>query len=241
MRARRIQHIRNTGLEASLTTHDMSIFSLISNASLVVQLVMLALLLLSLMSWWFIFSKWFSLNHARSKTDQFETSFWGGSDLNSLYQQISRDGHGVGMEKMFEAGFAEFLKLRRQAGMDLSDVMDGTRRAMKAAFQREVDRLDAHANFLATVGSISPYIGLFGTVWGIMNAFLGLSNVGQATLSQVAPGIAEALVATAIGLFAAIPAVVAYNRFAHDVDKLANRFESFMEEFSNILQRQAAK
>ncbi|MGQ5522260.1 protein TolQ [Chitinimonas sp. PSY-7] len=224
-----------------MTQNNMSIFSLISDASLAVQLVMLVLLVLSLMSWWFIFSKWFGLNHARKRTDSFETAFWSGSDLNSLYQQINREGHGVGMEKVFEAGFAEFLKLRRQTGLDLSDLMDGTRRAMKAAFQREVDRLDAHANFLATVGSISPYIGLFGTVWGIMNAFLGLSNVGQATLSHVAPGIAEALVATAIGLFAAIPAVVAYNRFAHDVDKLANRFESFMEEFSNILQRQAAR
>ena len=145
------------------------------------------------------------------------------------------------MEKIFEAGFTEFLKLRRQAGIDIGVLMEGTRRAMKAACQREVDRLDAHTNFLATVGSISPYVGLLGTVWGIMNSFRGLSNVGQATLSHVAPGIAEALVATAIGLFAAIPAVVAYNRFSHDVDRLANRFDSFIEEFSNILQRQVGK
>ncbi|QDQ26967.1 protein TolQ [Chitinimonas arctica] len=228
-------------MEASLTTNDLSIFSLISNASIVVQIVLAILMMLSLLSWWHIFVKWFGLRHAGGKTDSFETAFWGGSDLNSLYQQVSRDGASVGMEKIFEAGFAEFLKLRRQAGHDLGALMEGTRRAMKAACQREVDRLDAHTNFLATVGSISPYIGLLGTVWGIMNAFRGLSNVGQATLSQVAPGIAEALVATAIGLFAAIPAVVAYNRFSHDVDRLANRFDSFIEEFSNILQRQAGK
>ncbi|QNM99049.1 protein TolQ [Chitinimonas koreensis] len=219
----------------------MSIFSLILNASVVVQIVMAILLFLSMMSWWHIFSKWFGLRYARSKTDAFESAFWSGSDLNALYQQLSREGHSVGMEKIFEAGFAEFLKLRRQAGMDLGHLMEGTRRAMKAAFTREVDRLDAHTNFLASVGSVSPYVGLFGTVWGIMNAFRSLGNVGQATLSHVAPGIAEALVATAIGLFAAIPAVLAYNRFSHDVDKLANRFESFIEEFCNILQRQATK
>jgi biopolymer transport protein TolQ len=214
---------------------------MIANASVVVQIVMGILLMMSLLSWWHIFSKWFGLRHARAKTDSFESAFWSGSDLNALYNQLSRAGNGVAMEKIFEAGFAEFLKLRRQAGMDMNALMEGTRRAMRAACQREVDRLDAHTSFLATVGSISPYIGLLGTVWGIMNAFRGLANVGQATLAHVAPGIAEALVATAIGLFAAIPAVVAYNRFAHDVDRLANRFDSFMEEFSNILQRQATK
>ncbi|WP_269531470.1 protein TolQ [Chitinimonas sp. BJYL2] len=219
----------------------MSIFSLIAEASVVVQIVMGILFLMSLLSWWHIFVKWFGLRHAKAKTDSFESSFWSGADLNALYQQLSRDGHGVGMEKIFEAGFTEFLKLRRQAGIDIGVLMEGTRRAMKAACQREVDRLDAHTNFLATVGSISPYVGLLGTVWGIMNSFRGLSNVGQATLSHVAPGIAEALVATAIGLFAAIPAVVAYNRFSHDVDRLANRFDSFIEEFSNILQRQVGK
>ncbi|GLR12277.1 protein TolQ [Chitinimonas viridis] len=228
-------------MEATLTTDELSIFSLIGNASIVVQIVMAILLLMSLLSWWHIFVKWFGLRNAASKTDSFETSFWGGSDLNTLYQQVSRDNNSAGMEKIFEAGFAEFLKLRRQNGHDMGALMEGTRRAMKAACQREVDRLDAHTNFLATVGSISPYVGLLGTVWGIMNAFRGLANVGQATLSHVAPGIAEALVATAIGLFAAIPAVVAYNRFSHDVDRLANRFDSFIEEFSNILQRQATK
>jgi biopolymer transport protein TolQ len=145
------------------------------------------------------------------------------------------------MERIFQAGFGEFLKLRHQPANTLSDVMDGSRRAMRAAAQRELDGLDAHTSFLATVGSVSPYIGLFGTVWGIMHAFIGLGEVGQATLATVAPGIAEALVATAIGLFAAIPAVVAYNRFASDIDRLANHFDTFMEEFTNILQRQAAR
>ena len=142
------------------------------------------------------------------------------------------------MERIFEAGFREFAKLKGQTNLDPKDVIDGARRAMRATFQREMDALEAHLAFLASVGSVSPYIGLFGTVWGIMHSFRGLSNVGQATLSAVAPGIAEALVATAIGLFAAIPAVLAYNRFAHDIDRLATRYESFMEEFSNILQRQ---
>ena len=228
-------------MDATITHDDLSLFSAIANASLVVQIVIGILLLMSLLSWWHIFVKWFSLRHARGKTDKFESEFWSGSDLNALYNQLSRAGNGVAMEKIFEAGFAEFLKLRRQSTSDLSALMDGTRRAMRAAFQREVDRLDAHTSFLATVGSISPYIGLLGTVWGIMNAFRSLGNVGQATLSNVAPGIAEALITTAIGLSAAIPAVIAYNAFAHDVDRLANRFESFMEEFSNILQRQATK
>lgn len=228
-------------MDANLTSQDMSIITLVTQASIVVQAVMAILLLLSLMSWWHIFSKWFGLRYALRKTDAFEAQFWGGSDLNALHQLIGRDSNSVGMEKIFEAGFTEFMKLRRQAGLDTTVLMEGVRRAMRAAFQREVDRLDAHTAFLASVGSVSPYIGLFGTVWGIMNAFRGLANVGQATLAQVAPGIAEALVATAIGLFAAIPAVVAYNRFSHDVDKLANRFESFMEEFSNILQRQAMR
>ncbi|HRA23960.1 MAG TPA: protein TolQ, partial [Usitatibacteraceae bacterium] len=169
-----------------------------------------------------------------------EREFWGGSDLVGLYQRAAAGRYAAaGMERIFEAGFKEFLKLKGRAGADVSALMDGTRRAMKATLQREVDALESHLSFLATVGSVSPYIGLFGTVWGIMNAFRGLSNVAQATLAQVAPGIAEALVATAIGLFAAIPAVIAYNRFAHDIDRLAGRYESFMEELTNILQRQA--
>jgi len=219
---------------------DMSILSLVLNASLVVQVVMGLLLLVSFMSWWYIFSKLFTVGSAKSKTEAFEDRFWSGADLGKLFEE-GRHAQTVGVERIFQAGFAEFLKLRQKNGMELSDIMEGTRRAMRAASQRELDRLDAHTAFLATVGSVSPYVGLFGTVWGIMHAFRGLANVGQATLATVAPGIAEALVATAIGLFAAIPAVVAYNRFSHEVDKLANRFDTFIEEFSNILQRQAAR
>ena len=159
-----------------------------------------------------------------------------------MYQSAVNDRHHCGaLERIFEAGYREFSKLRGQKALDPTAVIDGARRAMRATYQREIDDLESHLAFLASVGSVSPYVGLFGTVWGIMHAFRGLSNMSTATLSAVAPGIAEALVATAIGLFAAIPAVLAYNRFAHDVDRLAVRFESFMEEFSNILQRQAAR
>ncbi|MCL2875745.1 MAG: protein TolQ [Betaproteobacteria bacterium] len=218
-------------------THDLSIITLITQASLLVQLVMGLLALLSLTSWYWIFRKWFQINSARSKTNRFERDFWSGGDLDHMYQAAAggrfRSG---GMERIFEAGYREFTKLRSKSH-DQAATIDGSRRAMRATYQREVDDLDAHLSFLASVGSVSPYIGLFGTVWGIMNAFRGLANVGAATLTQVAPGIAEALIATAIGLFAAIPAVVAYNRFSYDIDRLGTRFESFMEEFSNILQR----
>ena len=221
-------------------TQDLSFISLITNASVLVQLVLLLLLLGSLVSWWYIFLKMFAIKQAVQQSEEFEREFWSGTDLNTLYQRASASHGGVGsMERIFEAGFREFSKLKRQSGMDINAVMDGTRRAMRATYHREMDRLEAHLSFLATVGSVSPYVGLFGTVWGIMNAFRGLANVVQATLAHVAPGIAEALIATAMGLFAAIPAVVAYNRFTHDVDRIAVRFESFMEEFSNILQRQA--
>ncbi len=220
--------------------HDMSFLTLISGASLPVQLVMLILLLTSLASWWYIFIKVFSLKRAEADAESFENAFWSGGDLTKLY-----DGLGAGRRKpqgmasIFEAGFKEFIRHKQQGRMEVSDVMEGARRAMRAAYNRELDNLDAHLPFLASVGSVSPYIGLFGTVWGIMNAFRGLSSVAQATLSQVAPGIAEALVATAIGLFAAIPAVIAYNRFASKVDRLSVRYESFMEEFTNILQRKS--
>lgn len=219
----------------------ISLVSLVINASLVVQLVMAGLLLTSLLSWALIFNKIFVLKGARRDSEDFERMFWSGNDLNRLYEDSSRRQTQVGLERIFRSGFAEFLKLRGRSGTELSDIMDGSRRAMRAAAQRELDTLDRHTSFLATVGSVSPYVGLFGTVWGIMHAFIGLSNTGQATLSTVAPGIAEALVATAIGLFAAIPAVVAYNRFATDVDRLATRFDTFMEEFSNILQRQVTR
>ncbi len=218
---------------------DLSMLHLILNASLVVQAVMLLLAAVSFMSWYYIFNKWFTVRRARAQTEAFERDFWSGGDLNSLYQSAVNNRHGTGsMERIFEAGFREFTKLRSQKNLEAKDVIDGSRRAMRATYQREVDAIDAHLAFLASVGSVSPYVGLFGTVWGIMHSFRGLSNVGQATLSAVAPGIAEALVATAIGLFAAIPAVLAYNRFSHEIDRLATRFESFMEEFSNILQRQ---
>ncbi|NWG30535.1 MAG: protein TolQ [Rhodocyclaceae bacterium] len=220
-------------------TQDLAIVELIANASLIVKGVMAVLTYVSVMSWYWIFRKWFQIRDARKKTDQFERDFWSGGDLNTLYQDaVSRPQHGGALERIFAAGFREFTKLRGQKMLDAATAIDGVRRAMRATYQREVDDLEAHLAFLATAGSVSPYVGLFGTVWGIMHSFRGLSSMQTATLAAVAPGIAEALVATAIGLFAAIPAVVAYNRFAHDTDRLAVRFESFMEEFSNILQRQ---
>ncbi|MFN3716588.1 MAG: protein TolQ [Thiobacillus sp.] len=221
---------------------NLSVVQLIIHASVPVQVVMALLLGASFMSWWFIFVKWFALKRARRVADRFEREFWGGGDINAMYQRVSAERDSAGeLERIFEAGFREFMKLRRQAGQSVNVVIDGTRRAMRATYQRELDALESHLSFLATVGSVSPYIGLFGTVWGIMIAFMGLSSVAQATLAQVAPGIAEALIATAMGLFAAIPAVIGYNRYTHDIDRLANRMESFMEEFSNILQRQVAK
>ncbi|MBL8502977.1 MAG: protein TolQ [Rhodocyclaceae bacterium] len=220
-------------------TTDLSIITLIANASILVKGVMLLLAGVSVMSWYWIFRKAFAIRDARAKTDQFERDFWSGGDLNALFQSAVNDRHSAGaLERIFEAGYREFTKLRGQKSLDPASIVDGSRRAMRATYQREMDHLEAHLAFLASVGSVSPYVGLFGTVWGIMNAFRGLANVSSATLAHVAPGIAEALVATAIGLFAAIPAVVAYNRFAHDIDRVSIRFESFMEEFSNILQRQ---
>ena len=221
-------------------SQDMAIFSLIAQATIIVKVVIGILILASLMSWWYIFVKMFAVRRAKNMANTFEQEFWGGSDLIGMYQRASSGQYETaGMERIFEAGFKEFMKLKSRTGSDIGALMDGTRRAMKATFQRELDYLESHLSFLATVGSVSPYIGLFGTVWGIMNAFRGLSNVAQATLAQVAPGIAEALIATAIGLFAAIPAVIAYNKYTAEIDRLANRYESFIEEFSNILQRQA--
>ena len=224
--------------------NDMSLLTLITGASLPVQAVLVILLITSLFSWWYIFIKVATIKRAETESENFENSFWSGGDLNKLYEGVTAGRRKPqGMASIFEAGFKEFIRHKQQPSMetkmDISDVMEGSRRAMRAAYNRELDDLDAHLPFLASVGSVSPYIGLFGTVWGIMNAFRGLSNVAQATLSQVAPGIAEALVATAIGLFAAIPAVIAYNRFASSVDRLSVRYESFMEEFTNILQRKS--
>ncbi|AKU21865.1 protein TolQ [Massilia sp. MB5] len=226
-------------------TQDLSFIALISNAHLIVQLIMALLLGISLISWTYIFKKLFDVRSARRQTIEFEKTFWAGGNLHALHQSAGSNRANSGaLARIFEAGMGEFIKGKQayansRESLDVGAVLDGARRAMRAAFQREMDALEAHLAFLASVGSVSPYIGLLGTVWGIMNAFRGLANVQQATLSAVAPGIAEALIATAIGLFAAIPAVVAYNRFSHDIDRLAIRFESFVEEFSNILQRQS--
>jgi biopolymer transport protein TolQ len=220
-------------------TQDLSILQLILDASWVVQGIMLLLIAVSVISWYYIFRKLFTLKRAQRQTNDFERTFWSRPDLNALYQSAVNARHRTGsLERIFEAGFRDFAKLKNQR-LEASDLVDGARRAMRATYQREMDYLESHLAFLASVGSVSPYVGLLGTVWGIMHSFRGLANVAQATLAAVAPGIAEALVATAIGLFAAIPAVVAYNRYSHDIERLAVRFESFMEEFSNILQRQA--
>jgi biopolymer transport protein TolQ len=223
---------------SATVTQDLSVFSLIANASALVQIVLLALLAASLFSWYYIFLKIFTLKRASRLADDFEKQFWSGAELSELYHRAVASRNTGTLERIYEAGFREFTKLTKQPGMDVAVIMDGTRRAMRATYQREMERLESYLSFLASVGSVSPYVGLFGTVWGIMNAFRGLANVSQATLGHVAPGIAEALIATAMGLFAAIPAVVAYNHFAGDVNRLSIRFDSFMEELSNILQRQ---
>lgn len=218
-------------------TQDLSILQLVVQASLVVQLVMAGLLIMSVASWSVIFGKLFALKRVRSANDDFEREFWSGRNLNELYDGAARSNRTAPMERIFAAGMREFLKLREKRVADAGALLDGARRAMRASFQRELDAIESNLSFLASVGSVSPYIGLFGTVWGIMHAFVGLSNLQQVTLATVAPGIAEALVATAIGLFAAIPAVIAYNRFARDIDRIATMQETFIEEFSNILQR----
>ena len=219
---------------------DQSFLRLVLEASPIVQLVMLLLLCASLVSWAIILRKRRTLGATRAAAESFESAFWSGGDLGALYRAIeAKKGKVTGMESIFEFGFREFTRLRKQAGIDAPQLMEGARRAMKVAQLREIDRLESNLEMLATIGSISPYVGLFGTVWGIMHAFRGLANVQQATLQMVAPGISEALIATAIGLFAAIPAVVAYNRFSDQVNRLELRFDTFMEEFSTILQRHA--
>ena len=217
---------------------DLSIVQLMLNASWVVQAVVVLLMVVSVMSWAAIFRKVFSLKRVRAHNDDFEREFWSGTNLNDLYAAAAQSAkHGGPMERIFASGLREYQKLRERRITDNGALLDGARRAMRASFQRELDVLETNLSFLASVGSVSPYVGLFGTVWGIMHAFTGLASLAQVTLATVAPGIAEALVATAIGLFAAIPAVVFYNRFAHDIDRVANAMETFMEEFSNILQR----
>ncbi|MEY4013386.1 MAG: hypothetical protein RLZZ290_250 [Pseudomonadota bacterium] len=218
--------------------NDLSVLALVLQASLPVQLVMAILVALSLASWTLIFKKLRAIGRARRESEDFEREFWSGAALNTLYERAQREEFGDGLGRVFEAGMREFLKLRQQGRNDSALMLEGAQRAMRAATQRELETLERGLPFLATTGSVSPYIGLFGTVWGIMHAFTGLANIQQATLASVAPGIAEALVATAIGLFAAIPAVVAYNRLATDLDRLGSRIDSFMEEFSNILHRQ---
>ena len=218
---------------------NLSIVSLIVQASLVVQVVVAGLVLASLASWTVIFGKLFGLRKLRGANEEFEREFWAGKNLNDLYNDAARRTNGAPMERIFATGMREFLKLRERRVIDAAALLDGARRAMRASFQREMDAIESNLSFLASVGSVSPYVGLFGTVWGIMHAFVGLSNLQQVTLATVAPGIAEALVATAIGLFAAIPAVIAYNRFARDIDRIAIQLETFIEEFSNILQRNA--
>jgi len=219
-------------------TNNLSIVQLLLHASWVVQAVVALLVLGSIASWAAIFRKLFALKRVNSLNEEFERNFWSGKSLNDLYASAAQNSRlGGPMERIFANGMREYQKLRERRITDPGALLDGARRAMRASFQRELDTIESNLAFLASVGSVSPYVGLFGTVWGIMHAFTGLASMQTVTLATVAPGIAEALVATAIGLFAAIPAVVAYNRYSHDIDRIANGLETFMEEFSNILQR----
>lgn len=219
-------------------TEQISIVELVLNASLLVQLVMALLVAASLASWVMIFQRWFALRRVQGTIDDFEDYFWSGIDLRQLYNDIDDSEHELtGIETVFVAGFKEYTRLSEQANAEADAVMQGVQRAMRVALTREEERLETHLPFLATVGSTSPYVGLFGTVWGIMNSFRSLANMSQATLASVAPGISEALVATAMGLFAAIPAVIGYNRFSARAEILMNRYDTFAEEFSSILYR----
>ena len=221
-----------------MNNQDLSIINLLLHASFVVQLVVALLIGISIASWAAIIRKYFALKRMRSLNDDFEREFWSGTSLNELFASAAQNAKFAGpMERIFASGMREYQKLRERHISDASTLLDGARRAMRASFQREMDVAESNLSFLATVGSVSPYVGLFGTVWGIMHAFTGLAALAQVTLATVAPGIAEALVATAIGLFSAIPAVVSYNRFAREIDKIAIALETFTEEFSNILQR----
>ncbi len=221
-------------------TPDMSIVGMLFTASIPVKAVMLLLVVASVMSWTIIFTKRRLIHRTKEASDDFEASFWSGGDLNTLYEGASHNrGGNLGMASIFEAGFREFNRAMQQSGISADKVVEECARAMRVAQMREVDRLEQGLATLATIGSTSPYVGLFGTVWGIMNAFIGLANVQTATLAMVAPPIAEALIATAMGLFAAIPAVIAYNRYADKVVRLEYRYDGFSEEFSSILQRHA--
>jgi len=218
---------------------ELSILDLVLHASIVVQMVLAVLVLASVISWTMIFDRSRTLKKARRSADEFEQRFWSGGDLSALYRDLSQNDKGAnGLAAIFRAGFKEYVRLRKGDDSEPMAVLQGAERSMRVALSREMDRLETNLPFLATVGSTSPYVGLFGTVWGIMHSFHALGNVKQATLALVAPGISEALVATAIGLFAAIPAVIAYNRYSNQVERLNNRYEEFMEEFSTLLQRQ---
>ena len=216
---------------------QLSIYEILVNASPLVQFVMVILALASVISWMMIFQRWFALNRVRRQMDDFEEEFWSGVNLRELYGELEEEEHLNGSETVFQSGFREFLRLSEQAGADPDAVMQGVQRAMRVALTREEESLERHLAFLATVGSTSPYVGLFGTVWGIMNAFRNLANMSQATLASVAPGISEALIATAMGLFAAIPAVIGYNRFSARVEVLMKRYEAFADELTSILYR----
>jgi biopolymer transport protein TolQ len=223
-------------------TTDMNVLSLLLDASMPVQIVMILLILASLVSWSIIFTKRRLIRRTKDASDDFEANFWSGGDLNTLYRSATRaSGGAIGMASIFESGFREFNRAVQQGGRNPDKVVEECRRAMHVAQMREVDRLEQGLATLATIGSTSPYVGLFGTVWGIMHAFIGLANMKTATLAVVAPPIAEALIATAMGLFAAIPAVIGYNRYADKVVRLEYRYDGFTEEFSSILQRHASR
>lgn len=220
-------------------TIDSTFFTYFLNAGIVVKCVMLILICASVLSWTYILQRGFYLKEVGEATTDFEKVFWSGGDLSKLYENSAQRNHAIALEAIFQSGFKEFMRLRKQIGVNAEAIMEGAKRAMRVAQMREQDKLELHLPLLATVGSTSPYVGLFGTVWGIMLSFKALASVQQATISMVAPGIAEALIATAMGLFAAIPAVVAYNRYATEIGRLLNRFDAFQDEFASILFRQA--
>ncbi len=227
-------------MNLTASSDGLAILSLMLHASLPVQLVLLLLILASITSWTMIFRKWFVFKLAERAAERFEQKFWSGGNVGQMYTELARDeSKQTGMTNVFVEGFREYKRLTSQSNIEPMDILEGVQRAMRVALSREINYLETHLSFLATVGSTSPYVGLFGTVWGIMNSFHSLGSIAQPTIAHVAPGIAEALVATAIGLFAAIPAVIAYNRYANNVERLVARYEIFMEEFASILQRQA--
>ncbi len=217
---------------------NTDILKMVIDASFIVQFVMFILLITSLLSWTVIFIKWSVIKQAKASAAQFERRFWSGVELGDLYKKIaSKRSNATGMETIFESGFKEYARLKSKSDIDPMAVLDGAQRGMRVAASKVIEKLENHLSFLATVGSTSPYIGLFGTVWGIMNSFISIGGQEQVTIAQVAPGIAEALIATAMGLFAAIPAVVSYNRYSNDVERLIGKYDTFMEEFASILQR----